>query len=61
MSNFEGWWGRNMTMFFSDDVMSAIYDFLMECPKITKGFLKRRTSKEKACWLYQFMKKHNLD
>ena len=45
---------------FTDDVVSAAYDYIIENPKIGGGFL-RRSSEERARWLYRFMKQHKLD
>ena len=45
---------------FTDDVVSAAYDYIIENPKIGVGFL-RRSSEERAHWLYRFMKQHKLD
>jgi len=42
---------------FNSEVVDAAYDFLVEHPKIAKGFLRRENA-EKACWLYKFMKKN---
>ena len=39
---------------FIDDVVSAAYDYIIET-KIGGGFL-RRSSAERAHWLYHFMK-----
>ena len=45
---------------FTDDVVSASYDYIIENPKIGGGFL-RRSSEKRAHWLYRFMKQHKLD
>jgi len=45
---------------FTEDVVSAAYDFIIENPKLGAGFL-RRTSEMRAHWLYRFMKQHKLD
>ena len=45
---------------FTDDVVSTAYDYIIENPKIMSGFL-RKSSEERAYWLYRFMKQHKLD
>jgi len=45
---------------FSTDVVDAAYDFLVEHPNIAKGFLKKK-NEMKAYWLFQFMKKKQMD
>ena len=45
---------------FTEDVVSAAYDYIIDNPKIGGGFL-RRSSDERAQWLYRFMRQHKLD
>jgi len=45
---------------FTEDVVSTAYDFIIDNPKIGGGFL-RRSSDERAQWLYRFMRQHKLD
>ena len=51
----QGMVGRHYDcVILSDDVMSVTFDFLMERLKLSKRFLERSSSEEKARWLYQF-------
>jgi len=45
---------------FNNDVSVAYY-FLLENPKIAKGLSREEATRKNACWLFQFIKKHNLD
>jgi len=45
---------------FTEELVSAAFDFIIENPKLGKGFL-RRSNEQRAIWLYQFMKQRKLD
>ena len=45
---------------FTEELLSAAYDFIIEDPKLRKCFLKR-SNEQRAIWLYRSIKQHKLD